>query len=673
MKTKNKLIFISITTMLLYFNSCSNHTGDNIHTVIFNSNGGSLVEPQHVKHGEKITKPNNPTRDDYIFDKWTYQGEEWSFVGYVVTTDMTLDANWTYAWSAPTYQWSFDYSSCTARRERIDDKNRFEEETKESTYEVITPATVDDDGVGRYTVNFDNPAFETQTHDVSIEKPLKSIITVVTLDKGPGSTWLYNAAEMFEELYKYSDEFEEGRMGVRVKIISSTSFDGSYVEYSPLAHDIYFTEGLANYRRLAQKENKFLDISDVVTDKLTTYNENKSIEDKMDKGMKDYLNVDGKYYGVPFYDSFIGMVYDISLWKEKGLYLSKDGSFVGADEDLSLGSDGIAGTLDDGLPSTYDEFKTLLYKLHNLSIIPFVFGQNSVEYTSSYLYNVLADYEGLKNMTLRNTLDGVATDLVNIDGLIINEDGSINSDSYIKDNPESMTITDCNGYMLGRQAGNYYALRFLYNTLSGSYEVEANHREACNVFVNGKQNGKPIGMIVEGSWWENETKSVIESYEERYGERSDYAIMPIPFVDDAKAEECGRRHTYVSHSESFGVVSSNCQNVKLAKEFLKFLHSDKMLSKFTVDTGMTRSLNYEILEEDQQQLSTYTKSLLDLKKNSDIFYPYASNQYMVDHGIKFSWRSLINELICVNPITFYASNNEYFDGLYRYLKSIWAS
>ena len=63
-------------------------------TVTFNSNGGSETPEQSIKKGEKVVKPADPEKTGYTFTKWTYQGEEWSFIGYSATTDMTLDANW---------------------------------------------------------------------------------------------------------------------------------------------------------------------------------------------------------------------------------------------------------------------------------------------------------------------------------------------------------------------------------------------------------------------------------------------------------------------------------------------------------------------------------------------------------------------------------------------------
>lgn len=64
------------------------------HVVTFDTGGGSSVESQIVKHGEKIKKPVDPTKPGSSFINWTFRGEEWSFIGYVVTENMTLTANW---------------------------------------------------------------------------------------------------------------------------------------------------------------------------------------------------------------------------------------------------------------------------------------------------------------------------------------------------------------------------------------------------------------------------------------------------------------------------------------------------------------------------------------------------------------------------------------------------
>lgn len=65
--------------------------------VTFDSMGGSEVEAQTVMYGEKVTKPEDPTREGYVFDGWYKdldRTEKWDFDNEVVKENMTLYANW---------------------------------------------------------------------------------------------------------------------------------------------------------------------------------------------------------------------------------------------------------------------------------------------------------------------------------------------------------------------------------------------------------------------------------------------------------------------------------------------------------------------------------------------------------------------------------------------------
>ena len=253
----------------------------------------------------------------------------------------------------------------------------------------------------------------------STDDPNKANLHIVTLDKGIGTTWLENAAKAFEELYAESEDFQPGRKGVKITVIGGTTYDGNYLNNNILNEDIYFTEQV-EYRALVNK-GKLLDITDVLNADLSIYGdaEGKTILKKLDSTMENYLNVSNKYYGVPFYDAYYGLVYDVTLWKKQNLYLSNDPEdrFVPyGDENMTLGSDNIAGTPDDGLPATYEEFGILMTELKDRGIKPFVTAQNTKEYVADYLFNVAADYEGVDNMVMNTTLSGTATDLIdNVD------------------------------------------------------------------------------------------------------------------------------------------------------------------------------------------------------------------------------------------------------------------
>ena len=503
------------------------------------------------------------------------------------------------------------------------------------------------------------------------DDPTKANITVATLDKGIGTQWLYNAAAEFEELYKDATNFQEGRTGVKIHVSGSTQYDGDYIKNSNLNKDIYFTEGIPYHEVV--KDGKLEDITSVVNADLSKYGDSRTIKDKIDEQFMNYLTIDGKVYGVPFYDAFYGMVYDMDLWNERSLYLAKNGSFTNKSGDLSLGTDNIAGTLDDGLPATYAEFAKLVKAIRDRGMRPYINSSNGIEYTANYLYNVFADYEGVYNMNLNLILNGTANDLIEVD-----------NNGNITQLPE-MAINEDNAYYLKKQAGLYKTLRFLNDILletKENYRTEATHTQAQSTFVNAKEISDPVAMIMESSWWENEARSAIDSYEKKYKKRTNYAIMPIPFENAEKAEACGYKHTYLSLSQSFGVVSKSSQNKELAFEFMKFLHSDKMLSKFTKDTSITRPLNYEVSEEDQASLTTYAKSLIDLKKTANVIYPYSNNQLIIDNNDRFNafnwtWNSRIDGVLYRHPWMYFVTSNPsvkaYFDGQFTYFRDSWST
>ena len=76
------------------------------YTITFDSAGGTSVPSQKVLNGKKIKKPDTPTKVGYTFTGWFVADDEWNFLAYTVTDDMTLTAGW----AANTYVISFDVS-----------------------------------------------------------------------------------------------------------------------------------------------------------------------------------------------------------------------------------------------------------------------------------------------------------------------------------------------------------------------------------------------------------------------------------------------------------------------------------------------------------------------------------------------------------------------------------
>ena len=62
--------------------------------ITFDSDGGSEIQSIEIQKGTKISMPNDPVKEGYTFIGWYLNDEKWSFIGYIVTEDMTLKAKW---------------------------------------------------------------------------------------------------------------------------------------------------------------------------------------------------------------------------------------------------------------------------------------------------------------------------------------------------------------------------------------------------------------------------------------------------------------------------------------------------------------------------------------------------------------------------------------------------
>lgn len=61
--------------------------------ITFDSNGGSEVASVTVRENDKITRPDDPTRQGYVFEGWYYNDELYDFETRV-KQDMVLQARW---------------------------------------------------------------------------------------------------------------------------------------------------------------------------------------------------------------------------------------------------------------------------------------------------------------------------------------------------------------------------------------------------------------------------------------------------------------------------------------------------------------------------------------------------------------------------------------------------
>lgn len=512
----------------------------------------------------------------------------------------------------------------------------------------------------------------------------KTTIRVATFDGGVGQAWLDDAADAFETLYAET-RFEEGKMGVEVKV--SPCEGGDMLATKSLSKDVYLTEQVDYFTQYVNK-GKLADISDVVTEKLTAFGEDKSIEDKLDGAMSSYLSAkDGKYYAIPFYDGIYGFIYDVDVFEKYGWFFDEDGNFTdGKTKAKSKGMDGIAGTYDDGMPETYTQFQTLVEQIRNgnSGLSPFMYGKNVMNaYPNRALANYWADYEGKTYMDVNYSQDGTAQIIEKF-----NEDGT----PKIK----KIKITTSNYTELQKQPGKYYALKFLDEVVCGNEKnhemVAAGYSQAQYKFLEGTTGA----MLIDGIWWENEAEQANhfddaskDDYDydastgETYRQYRNFAFMPIP-MEDSKAAELkeGETHkqTLLSLNNSYCFISGTTKDAKLeaSKLFVQFLHTDAQLSAFTVKTSITRSLNYTISEADKAKATPFGQSVIDMKNASDIVYPYSGSEFFRNNSAAFSestwiWKAQIKTSQLTSPFEQFRNNNysaqEYFEGLYNVHKT----
>ena len=205
---------------------------------------------------------------------------------------------------------------------------------------------------------------------------------------------------------------------------------------------------------------------------------------------------------------------------------------------------------------------------------------------------------------------------------------------------EKITLTEATGYKSYDMVSRYYSHAFfeiamregwLSNDISTPTVSHTGSQR--NFIFSGIDDMPKVGMLVEGSYWYNESEDVNNFVDyTRYtrNEHRNVAWMPLPVnVTEPVTEGNGKKTTFldVSSTSCFinAEVAKNPGLEKACKDFMKFLFTDAELSHFTEESGCAKPMNYELLPEDYNSLSPYFRSLWDLRKESDVVLQYGEN------------------------------------------------
>lgn len=504
----------------------------------------------------------------------------------------------------------------------------------------------------------------------------KTHLSVLCYDGGIGADWAKNAAKRFEEKYA-NVSFEEGKMGVVIDITSDKLDGKNGVTTTPYA--IWFTESV-NFNELIATD-QIVDITDIVTGSLSEISggtDTASIESKLAPEYKSSLTaVNGKYYCLPHYEVYTGLVYDVDLFDEYGYYFSQSGSFTAVAEEKTVGPDGVKGTKDDGLPSSYEELYILMDQMVADGVVPFTWVGSAENYVNDLFAGLQVAYAGKDEFMLNVTFDSSAT---NTQATIVT---AVEGGTAVE---EKVTITDANGYLMTQQAGKYYGMELLEKILSNdSYHTKldksTSHLDTQEKYIlsNLKAGEKPIAMMIEGSYWYNEATEALKRSVNTYKEQAEnrrFGWMPLPVqYAGTVTEGNGKTPTVLETLNSVAFINARFKDdpaiMDLAKKFLQFCYTDESLVEFSVTTGLPKCVNYTIPEDKLALVDNYfQRDILDIKMNSDVVYPYSDNPIYVNDQNAFMfnqgsplWGATYNGRTSTNYYTAYKagiSAQDYF-------------
>ena len=472
--------------------------------------------------------------------------------------------------------------------------------------------------------------------------PNKTQLYIGNFDAGVGTQWLYEVVERFKEEYK-DHHFEEGKTGVQVFVDPQANYTGGGLVdgFNKNKNYVMFAEQV-NYNDFVQK-GLLLDISDLV--KNENYTGQGTLESKLLNEQKKYLKIDDSYYALPHYQIFSTIVYDIDLFEDELLYISANpnngnsGIVASETEAKGAGPDGVSGNEDDGFPATFDELKKLIKYMSVNGITPFIWPGKHVGYLNKVATAIAASYNGKIGIDVQATFDSQGQEVEVITGF----DG--------QGNPliTKEVITKENGYLAKQLTGMYYGMDMVEYILSDNAFSTSSARNGTDSQTDAqteyiysrydKENydRQPIAFMCEGGYWEIESERSMANFKVDYPDSltggRHFGSFPLP---TATGQTASLNDTASAFAFINANIADNPVKVNVAKEFLKFCYSNAELQNFTVRTGVTRGIKYNLDNANYNKLTDYQKQIWDTRLKGDWATVYDNNNIFLSHYAEFS-------------------------------------
>lgn len=443
------------------------------------------------------------------------------------------------------------------------------------------------------TVGFSAYGCGAPDDDVVID-PSKTQVYVSVFNGGFGIDWLNEAAKRFNDsngdaqvIISPNKDIYQSQIAPAIK--SGVSTNDIFITAQASCKDL----GIQGYLE---------DLSDIWAADVD--GNGKTVEQKMidaDLLKKVYQTATGTW-GLPHSDAMQGFVYDHTIFKEKGFLMTESDGTT-----LTAGKDGKFGTYDDGQPVNETEWEEMINKMVADGTYPFIWtGMYASDYLRTMSEALLAQYDGLDNYKISFSYDGV----------------------YTKEDNTTETITPATGYKTIKTPAKKRVMDFIYKYLvenSAYYHPSSkqgtSHTEAQSNFILGFKRvpaNPQSGMLYEGVWWENESRAIFNSVENResngaeykYGTR-DYRYMLFPNLAGQRGANGDGTGSVLGISESGTIFMKKTQDAKkreYAKAFIKYLASDEVSRLFTTYAGGLRPYNYELTDADKANMTVFAKN-----------------------------------------------------------------
>ena len=539
----------------------------------------------------------------------------------------------------------------------------------------------------------------------------KVVISIINFGGGVGKVWLDDAIERF------TAEVEDKTYGTQTGVEFDQPLNQQSINTANMDTDgyhIYFNQGGDSVRALAQR-SFLLPLNDVLQDDLAEFGEEGStVESKIAENYRIMCKgADGNYYGLPHYEFYPGVTYDVELFDKFNLYFAATGEnnvenrfgnarlIASKTETKSVGPNGKTGivdgvdySLDDGLPSSLTELLILCEHMNSsLSIKPFGLSGANANYINYLLAGLWASLGGYEEMMACYDFSGKVKVVTSVD-----EDTPLFEAIDYVGTPTvtEMDVSEATGYYAFQSAARYYALAFTDIAVNEGWltatstQGSSNTEEQKYFIFNGKklQNTQMgnTAMLIEGSYWYNESADVA-NFDDYYtltkSNKRDLAFMSLPVTFDTPVTNASQGHgpVLMETASSYAYVNANIVEdealVEACKDFLKFLYTDRELSLFSQRTGVMKAVSYDV--ENTSSLEYYKQHLTKLRASSDIVYMGSTKKTFLDgygslgmgtNGYIFEYGSSRN---CLSALRGSTHAHTVFNAGAREMETLWGT